>query len=353
MFYPVFCFINGGFNGGFHYFFSFFWVLAVAILPGRNRVFLFVYVLVVLLTLLVDYIYPSLSVPYDSRAVRYLDLGVSVVLLMAAIYVALNVVMKAYDEANVKLEKQNQQLEELSVQLVEQNKTLDVINQSKDKFFSIIAHDLRGAFNSTQGFSHLLMARYETLTEEQKKQYFAQIESNINKTYDFFENLLEWSRSQRGIIAVNRTNENILLLVKEVKGTFSLIARKKEIEIEVTIPEDLYCNVDKRILATVFRNLIGNALKYTGHHGVIKVAAELLSFGELHISVSDNGIGMSEADLEGLFQIAKSSSRQGTDGEPGTGLGLVLCKELIEKHGGHIEVSSELGKGSCFVFTVR
>lgn len=352
VFYPIFSFINGAFSGGFHYFFAFFWVLAVAVLPGKNKRFLLAYAFVVFVVLGVDYFYPELAASYENRTVQYIDIAISIVLLLGGMYVILNIVMRAYDAANASLETKNIELEDLSAQLTKNNLALEDINQSKDKFFSIIAHDLRGAFNSMLGFSDLLKSRYDNLSEEQKMKYLDLINANIHKTYDFFENLLEWSRAQRGAIEVNPMRVSVFLLVEEVLGVLSLMADKKEVHLEADLPDYIYYDLDKHIFVTVLRNLISNALKYTPHHGCVKVGAEINAEGALVVAVIDNGVGMSDQDLANLFQLSENKSRKGTDNEPGTGLGLILCKELVEKHGGTIEVKSKLNEGSVFSFEI-
>ncbi len=352
IFYPVISFMNGALLGGAHYFFAFFWVIAVAVLPGPKKSFLIAYALVVLGMLAVDYLYPELASTYESRQVRYVDIAISLIMLLAGIYVALNIVMRAYDATNLTLEKKNKELESVQEELTQKNEDLAIINQTKDKFFSIIAHDLRGAFNPMLGFSDLLKSRYETLNEDQKKKYLDLINLSIHNTYDFFENLLEWSRTQRGAIEVLPVHENIPVLVEEVLGVVNLMADKKEISLEVQVLDDLYFEVDKYIFTTVLRNLMTNAIKYTPHHGVVKLRAEVCSQECLNVSVEDTGVGMSQEQVATLFQLSENTSSKGTDNEPGTGLGLVLCKDLVDKHKGGIGVESQPGEGSVFRFTI-
>lgn len=235
-------------------------------------------------------------------------------------------------------------------ELIESNKT-------KDKFFSIVAHDLKSPFNSMLGFSNLLLEDYEVLTNE-KKHYFSKIiHINIENTYSLLENLLLWSRSQLSAIQFYPEEENLHLLIGNVLKTLMLPAELKLIDIKNNIPEETLFSVDRNMLSTIIRNLIGNALKFTDNGGEISVkvknSKESVHANFIEIIVQDNGVGIAKDAQEKLFNINKNSSTTGTANERGTGLGLVLCKEFVEKHGGKIWVISELGNGSSFHFTLK
>ncbi|PCI34092.1 MAG: hypothetical protein COB60_06720 [Flavobacteriaceae bacterium] len=241
-------------------------------------------------------------------------------------------------------------LEKSETELIESNKT-------KDKFFSIVAHDLKNPFNSMLGFSNLLMENYETLSDE-KKHYFSKIiHVNLESTYSLLENLLLWSRSQLNAIQFNPEEENLYVFFDQVIKTLQLPAELKSIVIKNEIPQDILISVDKNMLSTIIRNLIGNALKFTNDGGEINVSIaegnKEMKEEFVEVMVQDNGMGISKTAQSKLFDLTDTSSTIGTANERGTGLGLVLCKEFVEKHGGTIWVTSTLGQGACFYFTLK
>lgn len=224
-------------------------------------------------------------------------------------------------------------------------------NQSKDKFFSIIAHDLKSPFQGLLGYSQILSTEFDTLSEEEKKLFISSIDELSNSAYKLLENLLEWSRLQTGKMAFNPENLNLLI---ELYPTLSLVkqtAWNKEIELTYSIDNSIFVFADKNMLNTIVRNLISNSIKFTNPGGIIKVASKLYN-GSVEMSICDSGVGMSKNDLEKLFKLDKTISTKGTANEEGTGLGLLLCKEMINQHKGKIWVESELGKGTTFFFTL-
>ncbi len=230
-------------------------------------------------------------------------------------------------------------------------------NNAKDKFFSIVAHDLKNPFNSMLGFSNLLMEDYYLLNDE-KKHYFSKIiHVNLENTYCLLENLLLWSRSQSNMIQFKPEEENLFLFFDAIIKTLQLPSELKSITIKNKIPQDILISVDKNMLSTIVRNLIGNALKFTDDGGLITVGAvkNKVGLGDdfITVFVQDSGVGIVADNLSKLFDIAHKTTTVGTANERGTGLGLVLCKEFVEKHGGTIWATSELGIGTCFYFTLQ
>ena len=228
---------------------------------------------------------------------------------------------------------------------------LQEANQAKDKFFSIIAHDLKSPFQGLLGYSQILSNEFETLTEEEIKVFISSIDELSNSAFKLLQNLLDWSRLQTGKMAFNPEKLNLLV---ELHPTLTLVkqtALKKEISFSYSIDSNLFMTADKNMLTTVVRNLISNAVKFTKSGGEIKFNSRLV--GEnVEISVSDTGVGIRTDDLEKIFRIDKSISTKGTANEEGTGLGLLLCKEMIQQHNGKIWVESEYGKGTTFYFTI-
>jgi PAS domain S-box-containing protein len=238
----------------------------------------------------------------------------------------------------------------------EHNKALAELNVSKDKFFSIISHDLRGPFNSMLGFSELLISRNDEFDSQQKLEYLNHLHESIQHSYDLLENLLLWALSQKGGIEFNPKRLNLNSISLKLINLLKQSSQKKSIKISVQVPEDIYMMADENMLSTIIRNLISNAIKFTPKGGEIILKADL-KINEnnqkcIEILIKDNGVGMSKDIQSKLFKISETASAYGTENETGTGLGLILCQEFVQYHKGTIWVSSELGKGSEFKFSI-
>jgi PAS domain S-box-containing protein len=225
------------------------------------------------------------------------------------------------------------------------------LNATKDKFFSIIAHDLKSPFNSILGFSKLLGESVKTKDFENVGQYASIIERSTQRTMDLLMNLLEWSRSQTGRIDYLPEYLEVNYLLNEVLELLEQTALQKAITIHRELAPFVTVYADRVLLSTILRNLLSNAVKFTQPGGEIHLSA-LKKGGMMEFCVRDNGVGIKNEDLKKLFRIEEGYSRKGTLNEQGTGLGLLLCKEFVEKQGGTIRVESELGKGSAFYFTL-
>lgn len=237
------------------------------------------------------------------------------------------------------------------VEIKLKNEELINLNATKDKFFSIIAHDLKSPFNSIIGFSNLLVEHVSDKDYKSVEKYAQIIQNATQQTMDLLMNLLEWSRSQTGRMEFNPEFVEMVSLIKGVAGIVEASAHEKKISIVFQLPRNAPVIADKDMISTILRNLISNALKFTHPDGEIVVSAENLST-ELVVSISDNGVGIKKESIGKLFLIEESYTTPGTNNERGTGLGLILCKEFIDKHGGKIWVESEFGKGSKFSFTI-
>lgn len=225
-------------------------------------------------------------------------------------------------------------------------------NSEKDKFFSIIAHDLKGPFQGFIGLTEFMSENLGDMTNDQVQEITGTLQTTAKNLYELLDNLLSWALIKRGHKRFNPEKVYLRSLVHIVSEILSSQLKVKGISLTNSIDEDFIALADKESLKTVLRNLISNAVKFTPHKGTITILSDIADKGFLSISIADTGIGMSSEILENLFTITKKVSRQGTDNEPSTGLGLILCKELIEKHGGKIWVESSEGKGSTFYFTI-
>lgn len=232
----------------------------------------------------------------------------------------------------------------------EQNIKLQELNATKDKLFSILSHDLKNVFNNIMFGSDSLAKDIELFQGAQIKDIAKMINESVKRAFALFDNLLEWSRSQTGLLRFEPEYLPIVPLIEETLLLFSQQIEKKQIRIEkVFPPEESTVYVDFQMIGTVIRNLISNAIKYTGEGGWIRISIRN-SESWCHVEVADNGIGISTKEMENLFRIDSQFSKPGTANETGTGIGLILCKEFVEKNKGCITVASQKGKGSTFSF---
>jgi signal transduction histidine kinase len=235
--------------------------------------------------------------------------------------------------------------------LKKSEKRLREINASKDKFFSIISHDRRSPFTSIVGFSNLLIERLHEKDYKKVEEYASIVQNSSWRVMNLLINLIEWSSSQTGRMEFNPEFFDIVELINEVVELANDSARPKSITIKKELPHSILIVADKDMTSTILRNLISNAIKYTNNDGEIIISANHIN-GNVKISIIDNGVGIPKETIEKLFRIQDSHSTKGTLNETGTGLGLLLCKEFIEKHDGKLWVESEPGKGSKFHFTL-
>ena len=231
-------------------------------------------------------------------------------------------------------------------------KDLAEMVSNRDKLFSIISHDLRSPFNGIMGLSKLIDETLDEIEPDELKNLIHVLSQTSAKVYNLLETLLEWSRLQQGKIAYNPRTENLKEIIGIAIDLMKQNLREKEISLTNEIDADLICRMDVDMISTVIRNLIANSIKFTFHGGEINIRSERKENNWIAVSVTDNGIGMDESTRSHLFSPELNKSLPGTDGEHGSGLGLMLSKEFIAMHGGVICVESEPGKGSTFTFTI-
>lgn len=263
----------------------------------------------------------------------------------------LEVINENLKDKQDKIEEQSKDLQNQARSLQLMNEDLILLNSTKDKFFSIISHDLKGPFNSILGFSEILIIDYNKMSDEERKQCIALINTSSLKVFSLLENLLTWARSQIDGIEYSPEVNNISLIIKNNIESFKEIVLKKNISIiDETIGEH-YALIDINMINTVIRNLINNAIKFSYLSGCIIVkAVKVKDF--VQVSIKDSGIGMNKDLQNKLFEIGEVTTREGTSKETGTGLGLILCKEFVEKNHGSLWVESKEGEGSIFIFTL-
>lgn len=241
---------------------------------------------------------------------------------------------------------QSRKLVEEQQKITEQQ--LKEANLTKDKFFSIIAHDLRSPFTSILGFTRLLNDEYDDFTDEERKMMVKQIQNSTESTFQLLDNLLAWAKTQLGRSICNPVSFGIESLINDTVRQTSPQARLKHIDIVAGMIDDVTIQADHNMISTALRNLLSNAIKFSFPDGVIKINTRLTD-GLLEISITDEGTGMPPETLQSLFSLNEQvPSTKGTANEKGTGLGLILCREFVERNGGTIHAVSEVGKGSTF-----
>jgi signal transduction histidine kinase len=225
------------------------------------------------------------------------------------------------------------------------------LNATKDKFFAIIAHDLKSPFNGILGFSEILKDEARDLDIDSIVAYTEIIYSTAKQTLKLLENLLDWAGMQRGGFHYEPKKTIINNLIDDEMGSLIHYANQKSILLDYEATEEIVVPADEKMISTVLRNLISNAIKFTPRNGKVNIEVNRTK-DHVEVAISDTGIGMEQKSIAQLFKIETSFSSRGTENEKGTGLGLLLCKEFVEKHGGKIWVKSEKDKGSTFAFTL-
>jgi PAS domain S-box-containing protein len=231
-------------------------------------------------------------------------------------------------------------------------KELEELNSGKDRFLSIISHDLRGPFLGLKGYTQMLLEEYDMLSKEEIMEYLRKVFDSSNDLYTLVDNLLKWSRLELGKIPYEPMAFNLFQEMESLMKLLNGIAEKKEITLENNIPREIYPFADRLMLISIIQNLVGNAIKFTRKKGRVTITAYETD-NNIMVSVADNGVGMSAEVMEKLFTLDKGFTSRGTAGEKGTGFGLIITKEMIKKMGGDIFIESDPLKGSTFSFSLK
>jgi signal transduction histidine kinase len=331
---PITWFISAGSTGSVVYFFLIA-VIATYILAGERRFVLIAIAMSVFLILLyIEYLYPALLIEYDLPLYRYLDIGIySMISMITSIYY-MNIYYREFKETNEKLIKKTEELEKA--------------NKAKDKFYSIIAHDLKNPFNTIIGFSNLLYQSSQNNDYNNVKEYSKYMVNTGEETYKLLLNLLEWSQVNSAGIKYRPEKISLSKIINEQIPLFYHAARTKNNKIKLEI-EDYTLYADKNGFKTIMRNLVTNAIKFTDNGEI--VITNKIKGDRCEIIVKDTGVGMDKDTVKNLFATNKTTP--GTSGEHGTGIGLQLCREFVEMGGGSLKVDSNPGKGSAFSFSLQ
>ena len=247
--------------------------------------------------------------------------------------------------------KAQSKIESQSKDIHIKNKKLEELNATKDRFFSIISHDLRGPISSLVSLAKMLQENLSSYNPTQLKNYIDAIYESSDQTHKLLDDLLSWATMQLRDTEPVPTLCSVMDITHSATKHLNMLANEKKIFIDNMISKDLCIYVDKNMINTAMRNLLANAIKFTPTNGKINIFSEV-NEGYVTIHIKDFGVGISEEDQKNIFHIDKIVSRKGTDGETGTGLGITLCKDLIEKNGSELKLISKLGEGSDFFFTL-
>ncbi|PLX14801.1 MAG: hypothetical protein C0597_09520 [Marinilabiliales bacterium] len=251
----------------------------------------------------------------------------------------------------IDLKKAKKTISQQKEEIENHREQLKALNASKDKFFSIIAHDLRNPIGGFLNLTEVLANNFDVFSEKESKEFIDVMNQASKQLYNLLENLLQWSRAQTGRISYEPQFISIRKMVDEAIDALMINIENKGIKININIDEKTVAYVDKNMITTVIRNLLSNAIKFTHSNGFISIRCKQTD-NLIELSVTDNGVGIKKNDQEKLFRIDKHITTEGTSAEKGTGLGLILCKEFVAMNRGEIWVESEINKGATFIFTL-
>ena len=313
-------------------------ILGIIIVSPKNRKYVLIFFIVLVIGLyLVQFYHPEYIPTFSDEVNRWIDSLSTAIYSSFFIYLIVKFLLNQHNIERKKAE--------------DNGKKMSQLNDDKDRFISILSHDLKSPFNTLLGFSDVLKEDVRKLSVDQIEDIAVDINKAARTTYNLLEEILVWARAQRGKIPFSPQNLNLLSICNDTLDILKPNANTKNIGISCTINTGINLYADSDMLKVILRNLLSNAIKFTNNSGFIFVDAES-NHSEVTISVSENGIGIKPENIPLLFNISQLLTTPGTANEQGTGLGLLLCKEFVDMHGGKIWAESELGKGSKFSFTM-
>ena len=353
--FPFLWIYNGGYDGNNIILIFVYFIVMVTILPPKLRLTAFVtYTLMIIGLTITHYYYPNLVTHYEDSYHRFIDLMLGYVMYLILAFSIQSLILRNYEIERGRANSQNDQLNNVvdqlnqaKAQLENSLKSIKELNSAKDRFVSVLSHDLRSPFQGILGITKTLESDYSSFNDHEKKYFIGQVNKSLDKLYGFLEELLLWGRIQSSAIELKKEPHNIKSLLSQTLLLFSEIKDKKKIIVKIYCDESLKFNLDKEMISVVLRNLLSNSIKFSPVGSQIDIAAEIIN-EQLIIKVKDNGIGISDEYKSKLFKLDEIVSTSGTDGEQGTGMGLILSNDIIKKHNGSITVESKEGKGTTF-----
>ncbi len=345
-------FLFGGYNGGV-VLIALALIVAIAIFSKVYVVRATVIVTIIMITILFFWQRenPNIVVQYSSAEERFFDYWISSIIALSLIYILVEKILVQYRKNQKEILEDKEKISYQNELIEQKNANLAELNLTKDKFFSIISHDLRNPLSTFKDGLKILMTDSDSIEKEDREEIINTLRKNADTTFELLENLLSWSRLQMGkfpfqpekFIVNGLLSFNISLLESQ--------AKRKQIFLKYVIDDVYQVYADKNMVSSVFRNILSNAIKFTPIGGKINIDI-YKGVKKLKITITDNGVGMNDEVLSSLFKIDSAGSKEGTKGEKGTGLGLILCKEFVELNSGEIKVQSQPSKGSTFSFTI-
>jgi len=311
-------------------------ILALIVAPEKLQKYVItLFLLLLTIVYLIQFYRPDLIIKFPSENKRWLNSFLTITYSSLFIYIIIKYLLNHYNIERKRAEENEKQLLQ--------------INTDKDRFISILGHDLKNPFNNILGFSEILTDEIDSLNKGEIKDIAHNINKSAQITNKLLDDILMWARAQQGKTPFSPQKLGFAEICNGAVEVLKPIADAKNISINYSKVDNITVFADRDMIKTIFRNLVSNAIKFTNNDGVININAEQTQ-SNITISVTDNGIGIASDNLVKLFDISDVLTTKGTAGETGTGLGLLLCKEFVEKHGGKIWVESEVGKGSDFKF---
>ncbi len=305
---------------------------------------------VVLGLTIVEYYYPSIIKPHKDSVARLHNISTVVMVVIVFVFFSIRILFNKYLQSE-RISEHNMMLEDQNSIISSQNRQLTELNRTKDKFFSIISHDLKNPVSAINGLLKVIDDDRYDMSIDEYVTSIASMKISSDDLLNLTENLLNWATIQRGNLVLNKTNINLYDIAAE-NITFSLtMAARKEITISNDIDANAVVQADRDMASFIIRNLLSNAIKFSNRNGIIELLSSATD-GFCTVSVCDKGRGMTKEQMKKLFSIDIPDTTQGSEGEKGSGLGLLLCKEFIDKHSGSISVESEFGKGCRFSFSL-
>lgn len=298
----------------------------------------------------VEYKNPDIIIHYPSFDAAFFDIFLTIFFGIIFVFVSFRFIIERYLRHETAY-RTYKILEQKNLEILKKNEELEKINATKDKFFSIISHDLKNPLSAVSNLAKFLKTSYSQISEVEIRDMIGQIYDSSENLLNLTEQLLTWSKIQSGKLSVNKESFSLNNLVNLNINSLNLLLKNKNITINISIPENLNICADLNMISTILRNLLTNAIKFSHRDGKIDLLIKS-NTNEIVVNVIDYGMGMNEDTKKGLFQISKTKSTQGSEGEKGSGLGLILCKEFTEANGGRIWVESQLSVGSIFSFSI-
>lgn len=333
LFLSVMYFMNAGINGSIPAIFIVFVAVAISISNPKYHLLILIVTVINLSALIIaeSFFFKEFIIYYTNTEAKEMDLSFGYIASLFFCYLLVVYYKRSITSKNTELSR---------------------INANKDLLFNIIAHDLRSPFTGILGFTEIMSDKTNNLALEEMEELAELTNKSSVKAFELLESLLEWGKIQQDKIQVNPQLINLKKFAIESVNHFKEEYTNKEIEISIQVPEDIEVFTDSHLLQTIHRNLINNAVKFTPEGGGIQISTEDNDDNKVVMVIQDSGIGMSKEMVDNLFNLEINTNRQGTNGESSTGLGLIICKELVEKQRGELKVESELNKGSKFKFNI-